>query len=273
MASWTVDLLHDRVVVTGGGSGIGQCVALSLAGAGASVYVMGRRAEPLAETARLAADFRGSVVPVRCDVRDDAAVAAAFREVEADGGPAGGLVHAAASPEYRPAREMTVDHFRDVIESTLVGAFNVIHRWGVALLDAEAPGAAVVYTSAIAHRGTPGAAHSSAAKAGIEGLMRTLAREWGPAGVRLNAVGPGFVPVERTSAMWESGPITEAVLDRTALGRLGEVHEAAGPAVYLLSSAAGYVTGEILVADGGFRLTPLVLPKLRFDAMPELGDA
>jgi NAD(P)-dependent dehydrogenase (short-subunit alcohol dehydrogenase family) len=263
--SWNVELLHERIVVTGGGSGIGQAVALTLAGAGARVYVMGRRQSALETTAALQSEGPGSIVAVLCDIRHPELVEQAFATVEADGGAAGGLVHAAASPEYRPARDITAEDFRDVVESTLIGAFNVIHRWGMALLAARAPGAGVVYTSAIAHRGTPGAAHSSAAKAGIEGMIRTIAREWGPDGVRLNAVGPGFIPVARTSTMWESEETVARVLDHVALGRLGEVYEAAGPAVFLLSRAAGYMTGEIVVADGGFRLTPQVLPTLRFD--------
>lgn len=265
MSSWSVELAHDRVAVTGGGSGIGRTVAVTLAQAGAKVYTLGRRLKALEQTAALAVSAPGRVVPIAADVRDAGQVGEAFAQIEADGGPAGGLVHAAASPEYRPAREITAQQFRDVVDSTLTGAFNVIQRWAVALLDAGQPGSAVAYTSAIAHRGTPGAAHSSAGKAGIEGMVRTMAREWGPSGIRLNVVGPGFVPVERTSAMWEQPETTAGVIDHVALGRLGEVDEAAGPAIFLLSRAAGYITGEIVVADGGFRLTPLVLPKLRFE--------
>jgi NAD(P)-dependent dehydrogenase (short-subunit alcohol dehydrogenase family) len=202
---------------------------------------------------------------VPCDVTVPERVERAFATVEADGGPAQALVHGAASVEYRRARDLTPETFRTVIESILLGGFNTIHRWGSALLDAGLPGAAVAVTSCIAARGTPNVAHSSAGKAGLEALVRTLAREWGPAGLRLNAVGPGFFPVERTSVMWENAAATAPIVDMVALQRLGVLDEVVGPIVFLLTAAAGYVTGEVLVPDGGFRLTPHLLRDQKFE--------
>jgi NAD(P)-dependent dehydrogenase (short-subunit alcohol dehydrogenase family) len=116
----------------------------------------------------------------------------------------------------------------------------------------------------MATRGTPGIAHSSAGKAGVEALVKSLAREWGPRGIRLNVMGPGFFPVDRTRTMFEPGQPGEAIVDMTALGRLGDIREAVGPIMFLLSAAASYVTGQVLVPDGGFRLTPPVLPTWSF---------
>jgi NAD(P)-dependent dehydrogenase (short-subunit alcohol dehydrogenase family) len=255
------DSVGGRVVVPGGGSGIGRGVALALADAGATVFVLGRRREKLEETAALAASAPGRVVPIACDVLDADQVAAAFEAIAADGGPAPGLAHCAAAVTYVPAAELAPSEFQEVVGSALFGAFNVLSAWGRALLAAGRPGAAVFVTSSIAARGTPGAAHSSAGKAAVEAMMRTVAREWGPAGIRLNCFGPGFFPVER-NAGWIEDPANKAPLEeKVALARLGELHEAVGPILFLLSDAAGYTTGETVNVDGGFRLTPEVLPK------------
>jgi citronellol/citronellal dehydrogenase len=260
---WSSPLVHDRVVVTGGGSGIGQGVALAAVLAGAKVYVLGRRRSALESTAAEADS--GRVVPVVCDTRDPASVDSAFASIEADGGPAGALVHCAASVEYARGRDITPDAFRTVVESTLFGAFHVVHRWSAALLDGGLPGLGVLLTSAMAAPGTPGVAHSSAGKAGTEAMIRSMAREWGPAGVRLNLVGPGFFPVERTREMFKPGAAGAAIVDQIALGRVGALDEIVGPIVFLLTEAAAYMTGSMLVVDGGFTLTPDVFPVWKFN--------
>jgi NAD(P)-dependent dehydrogenase (short-subunit alcohol dehydrogenase family) len=262
---WKAQLAHDRLVVTGGGSGIGRDTALAAAATGASVHVLGRRREALEETVGLAADLPGEVRAHVADVRDPDSLEAAFAAVEAAGAPAPALVHAAAAVEYCPAADLTPEAFRTVVESVLFGAFNTLHRWSRPLLQSSSPGTGVFLTSCIATAGTPGAAHSSSAKAGVEAMVRTIAREWGPKGIRLNAVGPGFVPVERTAAMWEDDEVSAPIRDLIALGRPGTTAEIVGPIMFLLSEAASYVTGEVLVPDGGFRLTPHVVPRWKFD--------
>lgn len=266
MEPWKAQLAFDRLVVTGGGSGIGRDTALAAASTGAAVYVLGRRAEALEETAALAADAPGTVTALVADVTDPDSVDAAFAAIEADGGPAPALVHAAAAVEYCPARDLTPADFRKVVESVLFGAFDALHCWSKPLLESGSPGVAVFITSAIAAAGTPGASHSSAGKAGVEAMVKTIAREWGGDGIRLNVVGPGFVPVERTQAMWDDDAVSAPIREVIALGRPGTVAEIVGPIMFLLSEAATYVTGEVLVPDGGFRLTPHVVPRWKFDA-------
>ncbi len=268
---WSVPLCAERVVVTGGGSGIGRVLATTLAGTGATVYVLGRREEMLEQTATLAKEAPGRVVPIRCDVLDEASLERAFARIAGDGGPATALAHSAASVNYTPAEEMTPVAFREVVESVLFGAFNTLHSWAAPLLASETPGVAVMVTSCIATRGTPGAAHSSAGKAGVEALVKTVAREWGDRGIRINAVGPGFFPVERSAGLFEHGGFGERLEEMIALGRLGELPEAVDPIVFLLSEAASYMTGEVVVPDGGFRLTPHVLPRWSYDGRADPG--
>jgi NAD(P)-dependent dehydrogenase (short-subunit alcohol dehydrogenase family) len=186
---WRASLVSRRNVVIGGGSGIGRAAAVALARAGSEVFVLGRRLAMLEETAGLAPP--GNVTPIACDVLDEGSLDRAFALIEASGGPAAGLTHCAASVNYTPAAEMTSRGFRAVVESVLFGAFNVLHRWSAPLRAAGAPGAAVFVTSHVAGLGTPGAWHSSAGKAGVEAMVRTIAREWGPLGFRLT---PEFLP-------------------------------------------------------------------------------
>ncbi|MFN8217824.1 MAG: SDR family oxidoreductase [Solirubrobacterales bacterium] len=266
MEPWKSELVHDSLVITGGGSGIGRATALEAARTGARVHVLGRGAEALQETVRLAAELPGAVIAHVGDVRDPASLDSAWLEMEAEGDPPQAMVNAAAALEYTPAAELTPEAFAAVVESVLLGAFNVLHRWAQPLIASSSPGTAVFLTSCIAAAGTPGAAHSSASKAGVEAMVRTIAREWGSFGIRLNAVGPGFFPVERTRSMWEDEGVSGPIRDVIALGRGGELDEVSGPIMFLLTKAAGYVTGEVLVPDGGFRLTPHVVPRWKFEA-------
>jgi NAD(P)-dependent dehydrogenase (short-subunit alcohol dehydrogenase family) len=250
------EIPHTRVVVTGAGSGIGRAVALALAESGVAVVALGRRADALSSTVALAGDGYASIRAIRCDVTDDEAVAAAFDRFEADGGGlATGLVHAAAQMVKRPARQMSSAQFQEVVASTLFGSFNVVRRWAEPLFDHPAGGAAVMVTSNSASRGTPGVSHSSAGKAGVEALTKSLAREWGPYGIRINAVGPGPFPVEKSARAWSSESVRARMQEAIALGRYGELPEIVAPLLFLLTSGAGYITGQTLRVDGGLSLT------------------
>ena len=265
-AGWHAALISQRNVVIGGGSGIGRGLAIALASAGADVFVLGRRRAMLEETVGLAGDLPGRVTPITCDVLDERSVDDAFTAIESAGGSAAGIAHCAASVNYTPAVELTPRGFRDVVESVLFGAFNVLHRWSAPLLAAGEPAVAVFVTSHIATRGTPGAAHSSAGKAGVEAMVKAIAREWGPAGIRLNVVGPGVFPVERNAELVSRPEFRVAVERNIALRRVGELREAVDPLMFLLSEAASYITGEVIVSDGGFRLTPEFLPRWSYPA-------
>jgi NAD(P)-dependent dehydrogenase (short-subunit alcohol dehydrogenase family) len=245
----------DRALVTGGGSGIGRDIALMLAEAGVEVYVLGRRLDPLEETATLAGDD-ATVVPVTADIRDPDAVDAAFTTAEDDGGPVGLLVNAASGAFLAHAQDISPNGFVAVVGSSLSGPFVVVRRWALPLLEAGREGCALMVSSALAAREVPGAAHSSAAKAGLEALIRSMAVEWGPAGLRINSIAPGAFETEgATEGMWSFDPVREAAMDAIPMGRFGRPDELRGAAAFLVSRAASYVTGTTVVVDGGWHLS------------------
>lgn len=245
-----------RAVVTGGSSGIGRDIALLLTGAGVAVHVLGRRIEKLEETASMA-EGAAKITPHVVDIRDPRQVEEVFANVEGQGGPAPLLVNAAGGAFLATAENITPNGFATVVSSNLSGPFNVLRRWALPLLEAESPGTALLVSSALAAREVPGAAHSSAAKAGLEALVRSLAVEWGARGVRINALAPGAFATEGASAgMWNDENVASAALHNIPLGRFGRPEELIGAAAFLLSQAASYMTGSTLVVDGGWRLSP-----------------
>ena len=238
----------DRALVTGAGSGIGRAIALALSESGAEVVAMGRRTEPLEETAGLAA---GPVAVEPGNVRDEADVERVFTAA----GPVPMLVHAAAGAFLARAEDISANGFRAVVDTGLNGAFLVLRRWARALIEAGSPGVATVVSSALGAREVPGAAHSSAAKAGLEALVRSLAVEWGPHGLRVNVLAPGAVSTEGADAgMWSDEQIRDHALKAIPLGRFGTLDEVVAAAMLLTSRQGAYITGSAIYVDGGWRL-------------------
>jgi len=254
----------DRVVVTGGGSGIGRALALALAAHGATAYVMGRRIAALEETRSLAAGAPGDVRCVTCDVRDARIVDRAFAEVEAHAGVGAQALFHGAADIYTPSyiETVTPEAFADVVTSRLIGTFHVLQRWARPLIVRGCPGVAVAVSSSLASREAPGATHSGPATAGVESMVRSMAREWGRHGLRLNVLAPGVFPSATVAAAADTadeGGIEETelgrrLLDLTPLARFGAMPEVVAPAMFLLSPAARFMTGDVLVLDGGLRL-------------------
>jgi len=254
-----IEIPHDKLLVTGGGSGIGRAVALRLAGYGKTVYVVGRRQGALDETVSMASGLDGKVFAQQGDATDAASVDQVFRAVETDG-PVTGLVHAAAQVSLGPAMNISPEEFRRTVDSTLCAAFNVLQRWARPLVDSGSSGAAVALTSATATGGVPGISHSSAGKAGLTSLARALGREWGPSGLRVNCIGPGAFPIAKSEAMFSSDVVSKRMDELIALKRYGEMSEIVDPILFLLSAGSTYITGQSLVVDGGQTLLPWLIP-------------
>jgi NAD(P)-dependent dehydrogenase (short-subunit alcohol dehydrogenase family) len=260
----TPDLLRlqpafGRALVTGGGSGLGRAIALALAEAGVHVTVMGRRLEPLEETRALSG---GRIAVQPGSVRDEHDVERVFAACEQDG-PVPMLVHAAAGAFLAYAEDISPNGFRAVVDTGLNGAFLMLRRWARPLIDAGRPGVATCVSSALAHREVPGAAHSSAAKAGLEALTRSLAVEWGRYGLRVNTVCPGAVSTEGADAgMWSDDDVRERAERGIPLGRFGTTEEVVASALLLLSRQGAYITGTALTVDGGWHLSgwPFIAP-------------
>jgi 2,4-dienoyl-CoA reductase [(3E)-enoyl-CoA-producing], peroxisomal len=250
------DLLAGQVaLVTGGGSGICKGIARAFAAHGARVVIVSRKAEVLAAAAdELSRDTGGEVVAAAADVRDPDQVAAAVATALERFGRLDLVVNGAAGNFLAPVAALSPNGFKTVVDIDLGGTFNVCKAAFEAL---GKRGGLVLNISATLHyHGTPLQAHAAAAKAGVDALTRTLAVEWGSLGIRVNALAPG--PIAETEGMRRLAPgdIASRVKALIPLGRFGTIEEIAQAALFLASPAAAYVTGAVLVVDGGQCVTP-----------------
>ncbi len=239
-------------LVTGGGSGIGRAIALRWAAGGGDIAVLGRRTEPLEETARLAAEHGVRTRVVSCDVRDAAAVTEAIDSVVADLGRLDAVVNNAAGNFVCPAEDLSPGGWRAVVDIVLNGTFHVTRAAAQHMLPAGR-GAILNVIASYAWHGHPGTVHSAAAKGGVLAMTRTLAAEWGGRGVRVNCLAPGPTETEGAgAALWPTESDRERVLASVPAGRFTTPEEVAESAAFLLSHArAAYVNGDVLSVDGG----------------------
>jgi NAD(P)-dependent dehydrogenase (short-subunit alcohol dehydrogenase family) len=239
-------------LVTGGGSGIGRAIALRYAAGGGDVVVLGRRPEPLEETAALARTFGGRAEVVSCDVRDAEAVAAAVDRVVAEHGRLDALVNNAAGNFVKPAEDISPNGWRAVVDIVLNGTFYCTRAAAPHML-AAGRGAILNVIASYAWHGHPGTVHSAAAKGGVLAMTRTLAAEWGGRGVRVNCISPGPTETEGAgAALWPTDDARRRVLDSVPAGRFTTPEEVAESAAFLLDGRrAGYVNGDVLSVDGG----------------------
>ncbi|WP_068876508.1 MULTISPECIES: SDR family oxidoreductase [unclassified Phenylobacterium] len=251
MSAFKDNLLAGKTAfVAGGTSGINLGIAKRYAELGAKVAVAGRNAE---KAANAAAEIGRGAIGLSCDVRDYGQIRGALEEAAGKLGPLDIVVSGAAGNFVAPALGMSANGFRTVVDIDLNGTFNVF-RACYDLLNR--PGASLIaITAGQAVNPAMMQAHVCAAKAGINQLIRVLAMEWGPAGVRVNGISPG--PIAGTEGMARLSPTPEsdrAITARIPLRRFGEVGEVAESAVFLVSSSAAYVSGTILDCDGGSQL-------------------
>jgi NAD(P)-dependent dehydrogenase (short-subunit alcohol dehydrogenase family) len=247
------DLLQRRVAfIAGGTSGINLGIAKRFVALGAKVAVLGRNpdkaAGAVAEIDEV--DGAGHAMGLTADVRDYAALEGALASAADRFGGFDILIAGQAGNFVAPALAMSANAFRAVIDIDLIGSFNLF-RAGYQHLNR--PGASLLaITAGQAVRPTPLQAHVCAAKAGVNMLVKTLAVEWGPDGVRVNGISPGPIADTEGMARLASTPEAEAAIKRSApLGRYGRKDEIADMAAYLCSPAAAYITGAIFDVDGG----------------------
>jgi NAD(P)-dependent dehydrogenase (short-subunit alcohol dehydrogenase family) len=254
-ATFRANLFLGKVaLVTGGGSGINQRIAEQLAEYGASVVVVGRTQSKLDAVAAGIIDRGGRAAGYSADVRDYDALARVMGSVHETYGSIDILVCGAAGNFPAPVASMSANAFKSVVDIDLLGTFNTCRT---AFEHLTKPGAAVVNISAPqAFQALPFQAHVNAAKAGVNMLTQTLAVEWGPLGIRVNAVVPGAVDnTEGMERLAPVGPIREALTKHLPLGRLATKDDIADFVTFLCSDAARYVTGGIMTCDGGLAVS------------------
>ena len=236
-----IDFSGRRALVIGGSSGIGRAIGRALAEAGAETTVTGTR-----ERAEYDDDFAGLDVR-RLDIADDPALeafAAGFPRLDV-------LVNCAGAVAYR-RKEFELETFRHVLDVNLSGVLRACTLFHDRLRFAQGSVVNVASLAAFfASRGNPA---YGASKAAIVQLTKSLAVAWGPDGVRVNAVAPGWVPTKMTEVSQQNESINASILARSPLGRWGRPEEIASAALFLASDLAGFVTGETLVVDGGYSL-------------------
>ena len=241
------------VLVTGAASGIGQAIAVGAAKAGAAVGCLDLPGSAgLAETKRLIDDAGCRCIPLEADVCREQDLDAAVARLEGSFGPIGGAVNCAGIASAAPAEAMPRDQWQRVIDVNLTGIFLSCKTEGAAMLR-HGRGAIVNIASmsgTIANRGLM-QVHYNASKAGVIHVTKSLAAEWAQRGVRVNAISPGYTltPMNRRPEVAEQ---LIGFANETPMGRIAEVGEMVGPAVFLLSDAASFCTGVDLLVDGGF---------------------
>jgi len=239
-------------IVTGGGTGLGRAIAVELARAGAAIGIVSRSEEHRAAGVAAVEAVGGRAAQAGADIREPEQVAAAFDAMEDELGPAGILVNNAAANFPVLAADMRPNAFRSVTNIVLDGTFFCSQELHRRLVARHAPGSIVNILATQSFTGGPGMAHSAAAKAGVGNLTKSLAVEWAPDGVRVNALAPGLFPHEDMredlKALRPDGAPTDA--RRSPAGRLGQTHELGWAVVWLSSPFASFVTGHTLVVDG-----------------------
>jgi NAD(P)-dependent dehydrogenase (short-subunit alcohol dehydrogenase family) len=236
------------VVVTGASRGIGAAVASLISELGGGVVLVARSEDVIKA---MAAELPGPAVAVVGDVADPETAQRAAKAAENLGSLWGLVNNAGVNPYYHPVIETPLEEWDEVLRVNLLGAAAFARAIGTRL--AAAGGGRIVNVSSIGGlTGLPNIAPYNASKAALDELTRTMAVELGPVGVLCNSVAPGTIATEMVEALMTANPVLQQrLVAKAPLGRIGTPREAAWPIVFLLTGAAGFITGQTLVADGG----------------------
>jgi NAD(P)-dependent dehydrogenase (short-subunit alcohol dehydrogenase family) len=245
------DLLKNkRILITGGGTGLGKGMAQRFLELGATVYICGRREEVLKQTAaELSA--KGTIRAIPCDVRNLEAVETMIDSIWSEA-PLHVLVNNAAGNFIARTEELSPRAFESVIGSVLMGTLHATMACGRRWLKSSHPGTVLNISATYAPVGSAYVVPSAVSKAGVEALTRSLAVEWGNRRIRMNAIAPGPIPTQGAFSRVLPHPGLEALaLDRNPLHRFGTVEELANLAAFLVSDGSAYINGEVIRMDGG----------------------
>jgi NAD(P)-dependent dehydrogenase (short-subunit alcohol dehydrogenase family) len=247
------DLLQKkRILITGGGTGLGKGMAQRFLSLGATVYICGRRKEVLSATQQeLRETTGGSIHALPCDVRSADAVDGIIEAIWRDG-PLDVLINNAAGNFLARTEDLSLRAFDAVIGIVLLGTIHVTMACGRRWLAANHAATVLNITTTYTRTGSAYVVPSATAKAGVEAFTRSLAVEWGNRGIRMNAIAPGPVPTEGAfSRLLPRPELEQLAKQRNPMGRFGTVEELSNLAAFLVSDGCPYINGEVVTMDGG----------------------
>jgi NAD(P)-dependent dehydrogenase (short-subunit alcohol dehydrogenase family) len=248
------DLSGRKALITGASRGIGLAIARGFAQRRATVVITGRKAEPLQAAADDLRREGMNATPIVCHQGDSAAIQSLFDEIDRSGQFADIVViNAATNPIYAPLLATDVAAWQKTLEVNLTGALLTAQHAARRMLVSKS-GSLILMASLSGIDPFVGLGAYSVSKAGLLALMRTLAKELGPNGIRVNAIAPGLVETRFSAALFQNTEAYQQLINQVPLRRHGQPEDIVGAAVFLASDASAYVTGQVLVVDGGARM-------------------
>jgi NAD(P)-dependent dehydrogenase (short-subunit alcohol dehydrogenase family) len=244
-------LKGKNILITGGGTGLGKEIAAQYLALGAGLWIAGRRAGVLEQTAQeLSAKHGGSVRTHAVDIRDYAAVDAMVQRIWDDSGPLSGLVNNAAGNFISPTKDLTPNGFNAIVNTVFHGSFYVTHAVGKRWIAGGHKGSVVSILVTWVWTGSPYVVPSAMSKAGLHIMTKSLAVEWGRHGIRLNAIAPGPFPTEGATKRLRPGSSFGESTQMNPMRRVGEMSELQNLATFLMADGCEWLTGETIAIDG-----------------------
>lgn len=246
--------LHNKVaLVTGGGRGIGKAVARRLAEAGATVVIASRKLENLEATARELGGLAGKVIPLACHVGRAAEIENLVKRTEDLAGPVDILVNnSATNIGQGPALEATDEMFDKIVEINVKAALRLVRLIVPGMITRKSGGSIINMASVSGLKPQPGGLLYSFTKAGLIMMTRSWAQEFGPHGIRVNAIAPGLIQTDFSEYFWKDETRRRSFEAQQPIQRIGQPDDVAGMALHLASDASSFITGQVFVIDGGF---------------------
>jgi NAD(P)-dependent dehydrogenase (short-subunit alcohol dehydrogenase family) len=250
-------LSGKRILVTGGGTGLGKEIAAKYLELGAEVWICGRRGPVLNDTAgSLMKSFGGTVKTHSVDIRDAQAVDAMVQRIWDESGPLTGLVNNAAGNFISPTKDLSPNGFNAIANIVFHGTFYVTQAVGKRWIAGGTKGSVITIVVTWVHTGSPYVVPSAMSKAGLHVMTKSLAVEWGKYGIRLNAIAPGPFPTEGATQRLRPGGRFEDEVKMNPMGRVGRMEELQNLATFLMADGCEWLTGETIAIDGaGYQAT------------------
>ncbi len=245
-------LKGKRILVTGGGTGLGKEIASHYASLGADLWLCGRRGAVVEATAKeLSSKYKVKVGTHAVDIRDAQAVDAMVQRIWDEDGPLSGLVNNAAGNFISPTKDLTPNGFNAIANIVFHGTFYVTHAVGKRWIEGKHKGSVITIVVTWVHTGSPYVVPSAMSKAGLHVMTKSLAVEWGRFGIRLNAIAPGPFPTEGAAKRLRPGGDFEDSSKSNPMRRIGRMEELQNLATFLMADGCEWLTGETIAVDGG----------------------